>query len=174
MSKDLKPGDIVLVTSDGFVAWMIRRFRSRDGKPTYVNHVGLIVEEGSLATAVMLDAQPPRIQRRRLGVYSGSLVAIYRPRLPQRNINNIVARALFYDQRLYGIGKIVLHFLGLSGLSFFDKQPICSWTVAIPFQEEGYSFGVSGTVARPDDIHDFVRSRPHLYTCIKELSLLNV
>ena len=169
----LKPGDIVFVASDGLVAWLIRRFRSRDGKATYVNHVALVVEEGSLSTAVLMDAQPPMVQRRRLGEYAGQLVAVYRPvSIPPLVMDRIVYRAQYYEGKRYGITKIVLHMLGLAGLARVDGMPICSWTVAVPFSREGYSFGVDSGIARPDHVWDWCSTHADQYKRMKALGIL--
>ncbi len=193
----LEPGDIVLVASDGFVAWAIRRFRSRCEEPTYVNHVALIVNTVGpddwrsaeidaicvpgawerlrtrpWAQAILIDAQPPRVARRSLADYRGQLVAVYRPRLPISLRQRIAARAARFEGKWYGLSKIFLHLFGLAGLSRFDRYPICSWVVAKPFQEEGLSFGVDAGGARPDDVWDFCRTRPDAYECVMPLGIL--
>ena len=96
---ELLPGDCVFFQSDGFVAWAIRqverwhlwrrcalfftgRFRKAFGElegRSYVNHVAMVVKGGSLMTALIMDAQPPIVRTQRLGMYTGDLIAVYRP-----------------------------------------------------------------------------------------------
>jgi hypothetical protein len=191
----LEPGDVVLVASDGFVAWGIRRFRDSQGRPTYVNHVAMVVNGVKKLTddvqadterflrehrvdsrlwseAILMDAQPPRVARRALSAYKGQLIAVYRPRLSYETRVRLARRAGEYDGKLYGMGKILLHLAGLSGLSFIDRFPICSWTVGVPYQHEGQSFGLDASKAKPDHIWDFVREHKRFWTCVRPLQIL--
>ena len=53
----LKPGDVFLTRGNAFISKAIRFFTCGIGeKRTRVNHVGLVVEEGDVKTAVVVEA----------------------------------------------------------------------------------------------------------------------
>lgn len=183
----LQPADIVFVHSDGLVGYLIRRVtRGRNEGQTYVNHVALVSRAGTIPLDAkvprgtprlwpeIVDAQPPTVKVNPMSAYVGEMVAVYRPRtLNDGQRRRIVARALQFDGNHYGIGKILLHLIGLGGLCHVDRWPICSYTVAVPFAEEGFAFGAVGArAADPDDIWDWCRRLPHLYECVRPLSIL--
>jgi len=197
---ELLPGDCVFFQSDGFVAWAIRqverwhfwrrcglllscRFREAFAEleaRSYVNHVAMVVEGGSLMTARIMDAQPPVVHSRRLGMYVDDLVAVYRPNGIDDDTRRAMAkRALRYEGRPYGVGKIVLHALGMQGLSFIDRWPMCAWTYGIPAEEVGIRTSEEGArAAAPDSQWDWMRKHlgrpdePGTFTCVRPLSIL--
>jgi hypothetical protein len=171
----LQDADIVFVESDGLIAYLIRKVQQRRGEErSYINHVALVCKGDAFLGAEIVDAQPPRVAIRTLSAYMGQMVAVYRPRKIDSAARFMIAtRARRFDGRHYGMLKIALHALGLRAFACVDRWPICSYTVAVPYSEEGYSFGAVGArAADPDDIWDFVRSRPDLFECVRQLSIL--
>ena len=191
---DWRKGDHVFVHSRGFVGLGIRlKTRARGERPTWVNHVAMVVDviDGH---PILMDAQPPRVQRRTVYAYLGELVAVYRPtNIPQDDLDWIVKRCCEYEGDRYGLTKIVLQFFGLGHLSFVDNWPICSYSVGVPMAEcrppmnprshnpNGYSFGAQGEVVdgrlvtakgcTPDDLWDFERLHEDKYKCLLDLRL---
>jgi len=197
---ELLPGDCVFFQSDGFVAWAIRqverwhlwrrcalfftgRFRKAFGElegRSYVNHVAMVVKGGSLMTALIMDAQPPIVRTQRLGMYTGDLIAVYRPNgIDDEKRQAMAKRALRYEGRRYGVSKILLHLFGLQGLSRFDRWPMCAWTYGVPAAEVGIRTSKeSAGSAAPDSQWDWMRA--HLgapdevdtFTCVRPLTIL--
>lgn len=173
----LRRGDCVLVTSDGLVGWLIRRVeRLRGEAPSYVNHVMMVVTDGTMDTAVVLDAQPPRVTLQFLREYRGSLIAIYRP----RNIDDATCAAVAdyavknYNGKHYGIAKIFLHMFGLQRFARVSEWPICSWVYTAPWAAIcKLSFGKPYNEAQPDDIFDYVRDPANAasWRCVRELTI---
>ena len=181
----LKPGDIFFTRGPGLFSRAIRFFtRSIGEKRTKVNHVGVVVEEGGIQTAVVVEALI-KVRKHRLwkqyGSSKGQQVAVYRAKnLNPEEIEVIIAEANQQVGRPYGFVKIIAHFLDwlLTGAYVFrrltsdPRYPICSWLVAHSYSEAGKHFGVAPGAANPDDIWDFVVERADIYESIIELSSL--
>jgi hypothetical protein len=165
---------------------MIRFFtRSIGESRTKVNHVGIVVEGGSLKTAVVVEALV-KVRRHRLweeyGPPSRDEVAVYRAKhLTDEEIDTIVSAANAYVGRKYGFWMLAAHLADWMLLGSFafrrvlgkDKYPICSWLVAHSFAKAGKHFGTHPGAATPDDIWDFiVVDHPELYDVIHPLKPL--
>ncbi|MEN8114426.1 MAG: YiiX/YebB-like N1pC/P60 family cysteine hydrolase, partial [Actinomycetota bacterium] len=157
----LEPCDMFLTRGTGFVPSAIRFFTRRFGESrTKVNHVGIIVEEGTMTTAIAIEALV-KVKRHALGRYArkpDTAVAVYRPtNLTDAERQAIVAKAESYVGREYGFVKIAAHFLDwtLQGAYVFrrltnmDRYPICSWVVAHAFGAAGKDFGCEPGAASP-------------------------
>lgn len=177
----LQPCDVFLTKGSGFVSRAIRFFTRRFGeRRTQVNHVGMIVEPGSLHSAIAIEALTT-VKRHPLGRFAGQRstgVAVYRPtNLTPGDVATIVAKAEGYVGRDYGWFKIVTHLADWVLLGAFvfrrltqeDRYPICSWVVAHAFAAADKNFGVDPGAASPDDIWDFVTANPDTYTEIRGL-----
>lgn len=173
--------DVFLTRGSGFVSRGIRFFTRRFGESrTQVNHVGIIVEPGTLHSAMGVEALT-KVKRHPLGRYAkqqSTGVAVYRPtNLTDDEIAAIVAKADSYVGQDYGWFKIVTHLAdwALLGAYVFrrltddDRYPICSWVVAYAFAEADKTFGVQPGAASPDDIWDFVTANPDKYTEVRGL-----
>jgi len=186
MSAVLEPADIFFTRGKGFISKAIRFFtRSFGEKRTMVNHVGLVVEGGPIAEAVVVEALT-KVKRHRLfyqyrGGSGKTEVAVYRPtNLSADEIALIVDKAASYEGRKYGFLKIATHLADwvLLGAYVFrrltqdDNYPICSWLVAHAYGAAGKHFGVDAGAASPDDIWDFVRKNPDKYVEVRALSPL--
>jgi hypothetical protein len=182
----LKPGDIFLIRGTGLLSLLIRFFtRSFGEKRSKVNHVGIVVQEGTLRNALVVEALI-KVRRHllweRYGPPKKDHVAIYRPtNLKPQEIAIIVNEANEQVGKPYGFGKIVAHFLDwlLLGAYFFRRltnnadYPICSWLVAHSYSKVGKHFGVAPGAANPDDICDFVAKRKDIYRCVMKLGPLS-
>lgn len=181
----LQQGDIVFVASDGIIGYLIRRVEMRaTHNRSYVNHVALVTQGGPIfpdenipdyATALILDAQPPKVTVEKLSHYQGELVSVYRPRnLTRTQKEDLVRFALtHYEGHVYGFLKILLHQFGLQRYSKIDKFPICSWTVAIPMEGLFHlDFGTPANEATPESMWDFCRDHPQFYEEIIRLGIL--
>jgi len=181
----LEPCDVLMTKGRGFISRAIRFFSRGIGENrTQVNHVGLVVETGTLETAVVIEALS-RIKKHKLwseyGPPAKDEVAVYRPtNLTDAEKEAIVAKAHEYKDMEYGYLMIAAHLADwlLFGAYFFrrliraDKYPICSWLVAASFGAANKHFGVDPGQAQPDDIWDFVRSHPKVYTEVHPLKRL--
>jgi hypothetical protein len=177
----LEPCDIFLTKGDSFVSRAIRFFsRSFGEKRTEVNHVGIIVESGSVHSAQAVEALS-KVRRHPLGRYAKKPktgVAVFRPiNLTDDEKAKVVAKAESYVGRKYGWPKIATHLMDwcLNGAYVFrrltnkDDYPICSWVVAYAYLAAGKDFRVDAGAANPDDIWDFVRENPDKYVQIRDL-----
>ncbi len=179
----LHRADIFFTRGSGLVSRLIRFFTRGIGESrTRVNHVGVVVEAGSLDEAVVIEALS-RVRRHRLmDQYAGTRheVAVYRPRdVSEDGVRVIVAAAEGYEGREYGWLKLILHFLDwvLLGVYLFrrlagNRYLICSWLVAHSFRKAGLFFGVEPGEAQPDDIWDFIQESPDRYREVRPLELL--
>ncbi len=177
----LLPGDIFLVRGTGLISWFIRFFSRGIGESrTMVNHCGIVVGEGDLRSAEIVEAVR-FVRRRKLwsGYGSGDdLVAVYRPtNLSDADRAMVVAAAESYVGRDYGYLMIAAHLLDwfffhaylFRRLIRSDRYPICSWVVASAYSKAGKTFGCAPGAAEPDDIWDFVTSNPDKYTQVRPL-----
>ena len=164
---------------------LIRFFTRQIGESrTKVNHVGVVVQGGSLREAIVVEALSTVRRHRLWGRYGPpkkDLVAIYRPLdLSPELIAKVVAGADGYVGRKYGWFMLVAHLFDwvLQGAYVFrrlagvDRYPICSWVVAHAFLKAGRSFGVAPGAADPDDIWDYVVSHRTRYARILPLAPL--
>ena len=180
MSVQLQKVDIFFTRGTGILSRLIRFFTRGIGESrTKVNHVGVVVEAGSIEKAVVIEALS-RVRRHRLvGQYGGTSheVAVYRPmNVSQDEVNVIVAAAEYYESRRYGYFNLILHVLDwlLLGAYVFrrlagDRYPICSWLVAHSFKKARLFFGVEAGEAQPDDIWDFAQQNPGRYREVRPL-----
>ena len=177
----LEPCDIFLTKGTNVVAKAIRFFTTKFGeKRAKVNHVGIIVHDGTLHSAVAVEALS-KVRMHALRRYADKNttgVAVYRPiNLTEEEKQRIVAKAKTYVDRKYGFVKIAAHLFdwGLQGAYVFrritndDKYPICSWVVAHAYLAADKDFGVAAGAANPDDIWDFVTENPDKYSKIRDL-----
>ena len=164
----LEPCDVFLTRGQSFISRAIRRFtRSIGESRTKVNHVGIVVEQGTVHSSWVVEALTT-VKRNRLGRYASSKrteVAVFRPvNLSDEERDLIVEKANSYVGRKYGWFKVAAHLADwcLAGAYVFrrlaksDNYPICSWVVAYAFLEAGKDFEVDPGAASPDDIWDFV------------------
>jgi hypothetical protein len=182
MELSIKPADIFLTRGNSFISNAIRFFSRTIGESrTKVNHVGLIVEEGTLQTCVAVEALS-KVKKHTLwseyGPNHDDQVAIFRPlNLTEEEKKLIAGEALEQVNKKYGYLKIVTHMLDwfLLGAYVFrrftqsGKYPICSWLVAHAYSKAGKNFGCEAGAAQPDDIWDFVTKNPAKYEQIHSL-----
>ena len=185
MTIKLQPADIFLTRGKSLLSRAIRLFTRVIGEiRTKVNHVGVIVTEGNLRTAIVVEALT-KVKRHKLwdryGPPTRNKVAIYRAtNLSEDEINTITNAADCYVGRTYGYLKILAQLADwlLQGAYVFrrlarmDKYPICSWLAAHSFSKAGKHFGVPPGTASPDDIWDFIQFHPDIYTEVYPLGLL--
>jgi hypothetical protein len=158
MNVLLKPGDVFLTRGTGLLSRLIRVCTQSFGeKRSKVNHVGVVVEEGSIQTAVVVEALI-KVRKHLLwktyGPPKKDHVAVYRAKnLKPEEIEIIVAEANNQVGRPYG-------------------YPICSWLVAHSYSQAGKHFGVAPGAADPDDIWDFAVKQTDIYEPIIELGSL--
>jgi hypothetical protein len=183
---ELLPGDITFTRGRGFISRMIRLFTRRMGESrTKVNHVGVVVTQGPLREAVVVEALS-RVRRHPLHKHYAdgkTEVAVFRPyRLNEDEQARVVKAANAYTDCKYGYLMIAAHWLDwlLLGAYCFRRvvgssnYPICSWLVAESFAQAGVRFGCEPRAASPDDIWDYVTDlqRRSRFEQVRALSLL--
>lgn len=178
----LKPCDIFLTRGTGTLSRIIRFFtRSFGESRTMVNHVGLVVEEGTISTAVILEARSREIRSTLLKAYGSrdDSVAVYRPlNLTEEEKRKIVSTAKTLEGNDYGYLKLIAHFLDwcFLGIYLFRRfandpyYPICSYLVSRSFSKAGKNFGVQAGKASPDDIWDYIQLHSDNYSEVLSLS----
>lgn len=189
-SIELHPGDIVLVKGNSLISRLIRVLTRHIGeKRTKVNHVGMIIGEGTVGGApyegALIIEAISRVKVRTLSAAYGppkrDEVAIYRAtNLTEKERIKVAGEAYHHLGQHYGWKRIVCLALDrlLLGAYVFrrlirNREPICSWLVAHAYSSIGKHFGVSPDSATPDDIWDFVAEREGTpYICIYPLSRL--
>ncbi len=183
--KDLKikSGDIVFTRGKGILSKGIRwASRSIGEKRTVANHIGQIVRDGNLATALIAEARAHFLVHA-LSVYydRDDQVAIFRPlNVPQQDLDRISIEAISHKGESYGYLKIGLHLIDklFNGayvarrLGGVDRWPICSYRVARSWATCGYDFGVNPKEAQPDDIWDFIQAHKDKYDCVHTMARL--
>lgn len=187
MNVMIKSGDVFLTRGNAFISKAIRFFTRGIGeKRTKVNHVGVVVEDGDLENAVVVEALSKVVQHKlwsQYGLQKKTAVAVYRANnLTADEIEIIVKTAKKQVGKKYGWLMIGAHFMDwfLLGAYVFrrfvpgDRYPICSWLVAHSFSEADKHFGVDPGAATPDDIWDFITEKhPELYQEIHPLKPLS-
>lgn len=181
MDCDFRAGDIVLTSSQRWLARLIRFGTRRRGESrTVVNHAGCIVDDGGTLVEALKWVEHHNIAQH----YGGckDRVAIFRPaNIPEEDLEKIASEMWRHIGQSYGYAKIGLHVIdGLLGklgirpiasrLAVLDRYPICSHLVAIAYAEAGYNFNVRPQAATPDDIWDFVTADDSPYECVRELA----
>lgn len=181
----LKPGDIFLTRGPGLFSRLIRFCsRSIGESRARVNHAGVVVKEGTLRTAEIVESVAVA-RRCRLWEHYGppakDAVAVFRPlNLTPEQVAVIVATAERQVGKKYDMLKLAAHLLDwlLLGAYLFRRladngdYPICSWLAAHAFGEAGKDFGVERGAAQPDDIWDFVTGNTDKYECLHPLARL--
>jgi len=187
MDVILQPGDVFLTRGTSVLSKLIRICTRNIGeKRSKVNHVGIVVEAGSIQDAVVVEALSKVKMHTLWKQYAPPKkdhVAVYRAKnVSPEEMEIIVATAKRQVDKTYGYCKIVAHLLDwlLTGAYVFrrltsdSRYPICSWLVAHAYAEADKYFGVSPGAANPDDIWDFVEKKPGYYERIVKLGSLSL
>jgi hypothetical protein len=181
MQPRLEPPDIFFTRGHSLLSRAIRFFTRGIGESrTLVNHVGLVVEGGTVHEAVVVEALSRVVRHRLWDRYAGRRddVAVFRPtNLTASEVATIVAAAEAYHNKKYGALKILAHLADWLLLGAFvfrrlavkDNYPICSWVVAHAYKKAGKDFRVHERAASPDDIWDFVTKNTDKYVQVRDL-----
>ena len=172
----LEVGDIVHVQGRSLFSRIIRWVtRSSTEKLSWSSHSALVLEIGS--SIKVIDTAGVRVAVRSIRSYQTLKSKVLVSRVPgglsTKNKEMMVAKALEYEGRLYGVFKLFAHALDrffdnryvFRRLATMDQYPICSWIVAYCYKRVlGLLFGNLPNAAQPDDILDYcVASR---WTCV--------
>ena len=179
----LKKGDVFFTRGAGVISKIIR-FCTREAgeEKTQINHIGIIVQDGSLHEAIGVEALH-EIERHKIGDYyknTKNMIAVYRPtNLTSDEIDIVVRAAESQVGKKYGYLKLGMHLLDwlLGGARVFrfllsgKSHPICSWLVAYAFAQAGKNFGMNENIADPDEIWDYVNEyNRNKYICVHKLA----
>jgi hypothetical protein len=162
------------------------RFCTRSiGEPrTRVNHVGIVVEAGTLQTARIVEALITVREHTLWSQYGPPCkdqVVIYRRAgLFPLERAHMSAKARSYVGRKYGMGKLITHFLDwcCGGVYLFrrlnhdGRYPICTWVVEAAIDEIHDDFGMPLGSTQPDDIDDYCSKYSKKWTCTYPLRRL--
>lgn len=181
----LLPADIFCTRGSGLVSRLIRLGSRTIGESrTRVNHVGIVVKEGTVMGASVVEALSTVQLHTLWSQYaeSGDEVAVFRPRalLSSEKIR-IATRALSYEGRQYGWLKIAAHAIDYCLLGAYaarritcsDRYPICSWVVEHAYATAGLDFGVPLGSTQPDDIWDYCMGRRDEFDLVRPLRRLS-
>ena len=173
-----QPMDLFFTRSGSWLSEVIRwATREKGEAKTEASHVGAIITPGFLSNVECVEALT-KVERHPLWEKyggSGQWMTIYRAVNISAPVKRRMARRLRAKVgETYGYGKILLHLLRkLTGdprwldLSLLDRYPICSYLVATEFDREGFSFGIDGRKATPDDMLDFCEANPDKWKCVR-------
>ena len=187
MNVELRRADIFFTCGSSWISGAIRLFTRTLGESrTMVNHVGLVIEDGPIKSAWVIEALSRVVSHplwKSYGPPCKDCVAIYRPsHLSAEEVDRVVAEAKRHEGCKYGSMKIVAHFVDwlLLGAYVFrrfanmERYPICSWLVADAFKEVGQGFGVESVgAASPDDIWDFIQKHGDMFDSVRPLESLS-
>jgi hypothetical protein len=177
----IEPCDIFFTHGNGIISKIIRFGERHPGDwISLVNHTGIVVEQGTIGSADIIEAL---VKVRKHTLWSqyhdrSDKVAIFRPlNLSNEHKSIIVNKALDYEGRTYGYLKIGTHTLDyftggryiFRRLTNSDRYPICSWVVAQSYSKVGLTFGCSPGQANPDDIWDYCTGHPEKYQKVFDL-----
>ena len=156
-------GDVVLFHGTSLMSKLIRWCTRDEGEPpTIASHVGIIVSDTEIVESLTKTTQRTFAPTANCWVYR-------KVDLTPEETLTIVRKARNYVGDKYGWLKVVAHALDhlifrdhhvMRRLCFMDKYPICSWVVAFAYRAIGYEFGIPANEATPDDIWDWVTTRP--------------
>lgn len=178
----LKPCDIFFTHGESFISKSIRYFEAPFGHAAEkVNHVGIVVKEGTIKNAQVVEALTKVKKHTLYEQYHNAKdqVIIYRP-LDLREFEKrlIIAKALKYVGDDYGYLKIVMHLLDyFTGKHYFfrrfaksDNYPICSWVVSFSYKAVRRYFDCDPGMAAPSDIYNFCVNNPYKYSCVLDFT----
>lgn len=169
---ELEVGDIVFTRGDSILARAIRWAERGPGEPpSETNHVGVITKAGSLVGAEVTEALWRVTTSPMHKYHKNGKVAVFRPlNVEDEDLEEIRAEALSHVGETYGWWKLIFHLLArVTGIKrfkqvfFIDSRPICSMLVALAYEKAGFTFGVSGRSADPDEMMDFCLSHAGKY-----------
>ena len=195
-----EPGDVILTRGRSWISRAIRLMtRERSEPPTVVNHAGMVVKAAATwASCEVVEALGAGVTRRKLGDgynLQRDRVQVWRYCGPSEGL--AFAAAKLAERRVgqrYGYVKLLLHagdwlvtrgrFKLFRRLGRVDRWPICSYLVAVAF-EEARTFqdlenpewlngdtkddfppsppmwpGFNSYAMTPDDLHDVVTGSP--------------
>lgn len=190
---ELYAGDIVLTASNTKLAKLIRVFsRIKGEEKTLVNHTGLVVEGGSLYTAIIVEALLKMRRHTLWSEYGGKdiKVAVFRPLfIQQKQLDNIVIVMNGMVGNYYGPLKLTLHATDwlISRALFWRKKdvylfrrlarlknfPICSGAVGYSYHKgAGVRLGGPWWAIQPDDIWDYTKRNSSIWYQALDLMVL--
>ncbi len=176
----VKPCDIFFTRGKTFLSTAIRIFGVGDDHKAKINHVGIVIEEGPINKANVIEALTKVKKHTIFDQYhnTSDKICIFRPlNLTQDESNKIIEKALSYENYKYGYLKLVTHFLDFftggnyifRRLTNSDNYPICSWVVAHSYKAADKNFGCDACKANPDHIWDFCVNNPDKYSNVFQL-----
>lgn len=179
------PCDIFFTRGYSLLSRLIRIGEKHPGDwNVVINHTGIVVEEGTISTACVIEARSRVLKHTLWSAYhtQPDLVSIYRPLgLTDEQRGIIVNKALDYKDRTYGYLKIFTNSLDFfSGghyifrrLTNDDNYPICSWVVSHAYSKVDLTFGCPPGQATPDDIWDYCKGHSNKYEKIFDLQKIS-
>ena len=172
-----QPLDLFFSRNASWLSKAIRWAEREPGEPrSEASHVGAIVTGGPLMEVECIEALKKVRRHGFWKKYRGrGKVTIYRARNIGPQDRAFILEALEdHVGESYGYLKIGLHLLRkLTGgrdwlrLSVLDRYPICSYLAATAFETRGFTFGVKGKRATPDDMLDFCQAEPDKWACVR-------
>jgi hypothetical protein len=196
----LQPGDIGVARGRSWLARAIRECEEYPGdEHTFANHAFVITGGGPIGSAVVTEAEWPRVKRWSvIDSYGGNpdYIAIFRRtdiNMTQRMA--IADKADSYVGERYGTWKLLAHFFDHIGTELTnrkcfwfrdhfcssDSKPICSWIDAhavgvLPEACSGgfadAAFGVPNDDCQPEDIWTCCINLPNLWQMVLPPTLI--
>jgi hypothetical protein len=172
----IEVGDIVHTQGRSLFSRIIRWVtRSSTEKLSWSSHSALVLDVGS--SIEVIDTAGVRVILRPIQSYETLKSKVLVSRVPgglsTRQKEMLVAKAVEYEGRLYGVFKLFTHALDrffdnryvFRRLATMDQYPICSWIVAYSYKRVlGLMFGSPPNAAQPDDILDYCMASR--WTCV--------
>jgi len=172
-------GDIFFTRSRSLLGRLIRWAETDPNEPNgvWANHVGVVVSPGwivpppldrQFAQAVVVESLWKTEKWAWWDNHKNEVgleIRVYRkPNLNFEQLIRIEAEADKYVGKTYGWPKLFVHLADrvlfgghktLSNFLFYEKRPICSYTVAHAFAAGSVGFGMHPNAADPDEMSDY-------------------
>jgi hypothetical protein len=177
---DLRTGDVFFTRSTSVLGGLIRWGETdrSEARPAWTNHTGVVVEDGNLATAAVVEALW-KTRRGPLQLAGGTRVRVYRWKAGLTGIDKFifVSKASGYVGATYGWWKLAVQLADraifggkkvFSNLMFVDKRPICSYLAAHCFDAINIRFGMDPDAADPDSMMRWCEAHPQTWEFVGE------
>lgn len=164
---EVRAGDLALFKGTSILGKVIRWAQCTGSEaPSWANHVGVIVNDGQLKDAIIIESLWKTEKRPLLVNHRGDEISIFRFRMltPEQKYGIVRKMREFVgdtygwwrliqhlvDNRIWG-GRVVLRWIGKEN----QNRPICSYSAGLAYEFVDITFGKPAFSLQPDDMDDW-------------------